>query len=219
MTCVARVFGLAGLALVLPTLISCASQSDITAAGVLHGDKDEPQQGTEIRHKRDGCTMSGNLLADVEFQGLDDGTWSYIQHAGERSFAVTSASGELRLTRIGTQPWMLLLQEIALPEGSSKTNRTLVLSADLKGMIEAEPALHAFDHNAGLFLQPASSPMSAKSAEHTPNRGVWDWQRVVVESPVSKGRTTIKAGFIHKAGGSLWARNPSLVLMKCEESS
>ena len=204
--------------MVLLTLIGCASQSDITTAEALYGAKNGSHHGTEIPRKRDGCTVSGNLLADVEFEGLDDGTWSYIQHAGERSFAVTSGSGELRLTRIGTQPWMLLLQEIALPEGSSKTNRTLVLSADLKGMVETEPALHAFEHSAGLFLQPASSPMSAKSAEHTPNQGVWDWQKLVVEAPLSKGRTTIKAGFTHKAGGSLWARNPNLVLMECSES-
>ena len=219
MTHVARVFGRAGLALALLTLIGCASPSDITTAEAMYGGKNESHHDTEIPLKRDGCTVSANLLADVEFEGLDDGTWSYIQHAGERSFAVTSMLGELRLTRIGTQPWMLLLQEVALPEGSSKTDRTLVMSADLKGMIETEPALHAFEHSAGLFLQPASSPMSAKSAEHTPNQGVWDWQKVVVESPLSKGRTTIKAGFTHKAGGSLWARNPSLVLMECAKPS
>ena len=113
---------------------------------------------------------------------------------------------------------MLLKQQVALPETNSDLTGTWVFSAELKGQVETEPVLHGFEHVAGLFLQPATSPMSAKMAAHEPNQGVWDWQRIEVTAPVLPGSKVVQAGFVHQAGGSLWARNPSLVLMECAES-
>lgn len=217
MRCGARVFGRAGFALVLMNLISCSPSASI---GIHDGSAEDielapasvAQSPSSAR-----CVVSQNLLADAGFSDISGGVWAYTQHAGDRSFSVTSEQGQLTIIRTGVQPWMLLKQKVARPAINSDLISKWVFSAELKGQIETDPPLHGFEHVAGLFLQPAMSPMSAKVAEHDPNQGVWDWQRVEVSAPVLSSSGVVQAGFVHQAGGSLWARNPSLVLMECEE--
>jgi len=217
MRCVARVFGRAGLALVLMNLISCSPSASI---GIDDGSAEDielapasvAQSPISAR-----CVVSQNLLADAGFSDISGGVWAYTQHAGDRSFSVTSEQGQLTIIRTGVEPWMLLKQKIARPAINPDLIGKWIFSAELKGQVETEPVLHGFEHVAGLFLQPAMSPMSAKVAEHDPNQGMWDWQRVEVSAPVLSSSGVVQAGFVHQAGGSLWARNPSLVLMECEE--
>jgi len=218
MTCVARVFGRAGLALTLLTLVSCAPPSGVSVVDVPGNDVDLAPTSFEQPVTGDGCAVTENLLVNTEFSDMSEGVWAYSQHAGDRSFSVTSAQGELAITRTGVEPWMLLKQKVAVPEITPDLSAKWIFSAELKGQVETEPVLHGFEHVAGLFLQPAASPMSAKMAEHAPNQGVWDWQRVEVMAPVLPSSKFVQAGFAHQAGGTLWARNPSLVLMECSES-
>ena len=218
MTRVAEVFGRAGLALVLLTLIGCAPPSGVGVDDTPADDDDAESTAVDLSATETDCVVSQNLLADLRFVDLSESVWAYSQHSGDRSFSVTSAQGELVITRTGVEPWMLLKQQVALPETNPDLIGTWVFSAELKGQVETEPVLHGFEHVAGLFLQPATSPMSAKMAEHEPNQGVWDWQRFEVSTAVLPGSKFVQAGFVHQAGGSLWARNPSLVLMECAES-
>ena len=218
MTCVARVFGRAGLALILLTLISCAPPSGMGVDETPTDDDDAESTAVGRSATKADCIVSQNLLVDLRFVELHGGVWAYTQHSGDRSFSVTSLQGELTITRTGVEPWMLLKQKVAVPDSNPDLIGTWVFSAELKGQVETEPVLHGFEHVAGLVLQPAANPMSAKIAEHDPNRGVWDWQRIEVTAPVLPGSKVVQAGLVHQAGGSLWARNPSLVLMECEES-
>ena len=218
MTCVARVLGRAGLALVLLTLISCAPPSGVGVDETPTDDDDAESTAVDRSATKADCMVSQNLLVDLRFVELNESVWAYTQHSGDRSFSVSSEQGDLAITRTGVEPWMLLKQKVAVPESNPDLIGTWVFSAELKGQVETEPVLHAFEHVAGLFLQPAASPMSAKMADHAPNQGVWDWQRIEVTAPVLPGSKVVQAGFVHQAGGSLWARNPSLVLMECAES-
>lgn len=214
---VTGVFGRVGFALVLMTLISCAPPSGVGVDDTPTDDDVEPTAVDRSATDAD-CVVSQNLLTDLRFVELNESVWAYTQHSGDRSFSVTSAQGELAITRTGVEPWMLLKQKVAVPKINPGLSAKWVFSAELKGQVETEPVLHGFEHVAGLFLQPAASPMSAKMAEHAPNQGVWDWQRVEVIAPVLPSSKVVQAGFVHQAGGSLWARNPSLVLMQCAES-
>lgn len=161
----------------------------------------------------DSCSESQNLFADTEFQGLDQDTWSYVQHSGPQSFRVAGGEGELELARIGDEPWMLLTQQVALPELDPNLRYTLEMSAELKGNVQTEPELHGFEHKAGLFIRSGAASM----AEHEPNSGVWDWQRVDVSVAPLPGSKSVQAGFLHQGGGTLWARDPSLKLIACDD--
>ena len=161
----------------------------------------------------DSCSESQNLFADTEFQGLDQDTWSYVQHSGPQSFRVAGGEGELELARIGDEPWMLLTQQVALPELDPNLRYTLEMSAELKGNVQTEPELHGFEHKAGLFIRSGAASM----AEHEPNSGVWDWQRVDMSVAPLPGSKSVQAGFLHQGGGTLWARDPSLKLIACDD--
>ena len=161
----------------------------------------------------DSCSESQNLFADTEFQGLDQDTWSYVQHSGPQSFRVAGGEGELELARIGDEPWMLLTQQVALPELDPNLRYTLEMSAELKGNVQTEPELHGFEHKAGLFIRSGAASM----AEHEPNSGVWDWQRMDMSVAPLPGSKSVQAGFLHQGGGTLWARDPSLKLIACDD--
>jgi len=161
----------------------------------------------------DECEISENLLLDSEFMmsGEASRVWRYSQHTGEKSFAYRSEDGELELTRISGQPWMILKQRLS---DQALSGATIRFSAELKGDLPIEPKLHAFDHKAGLYLKLGRS--RAELAEHDNNYGTFDWQKVEIERTIPNGVTRIEAGFIHQAGGTLWAREPELVIVDCE---
>jgi hypothetical protein len=199
-------------------MASCAPSSDVSIDETPSDNDSVGSAVIEYTGVDANCVVSDNLLADTQFTDVSQGVWNYTQHSGDRSFSVTSEQGELKITRTGGEPWMLLKQQIAMPEINRDLIGKWVFSAELKGQVEIEAALLGFEQTAGLVLQPASSAASASLAEHDPNQGVWDWQRVEVMTPVLLGSKVVQAGFVHQAGGSLWARNPSLVLMECSES-
>ena len=202
-----------GLLLVLTatlalTLTACASDPHSDAPGVAGA----ANAATEAEDTNSRCNESDNLLTNTDFATAGD--WIYTQHAGERSFTVSNKNAELEMTRIAGEPWMMLRQKVSLPPGNEGTLR---LSADLKGAVQTEPPVHGLPHISGLYLQAGSRGDQANSADHQPNSGSWDWQRISVTVPRAPGSTYAWAGFIHQGGGSLWARNPSLVLVDCQE--
>jgi hypothetical protein len=160
------------------------------------------------------CGSSENLLLDTAFtrEGEFARTWRRTQHTGEPSFSATTEGGVLEIRRIATQPWTLFFQNV---EDARLSGATIRYTVELKGDLPTEPPLHGFDHVGGLYLR--LGQRGGSLAEHEPNSGQWDWQPVTVEASVPKGVTAIRAGFVHQAGGALWARSPSLVIIDCGE--
>ena len=175
-----------------------------------------PNQGAEAFSNAtatESCRSSDNLLIDPLFTNdpaLGRG-WRMAQHTGDLSFGVSAHEGALKIERIGEEPWMLYRQTVQTAELSGATLR---YSAELKGNAPGEPMLHGFDHVAGLYLKAGRE--RARLADHQPNVGQWDWQAVTVEEQIPAGVSSVRVGFVHQAGGTLWARNPSLVIVDCD---
>lgn len=161
------------------------------------------------------CLKTENLLEDSQFSNLFGGSWTSVQHGGEPSFQISASRGVLELRRTGSEPWMVIRQTISLDNWNA--DGVLRLSAEMKGDLQYEPSLHAFEHMAGLWLQAGPSPKNAMLAQHYPNKGVWDWQVVTMQTSVAPGSTTAMAGFIHQTSGILWVRNPKLIWTNCED--
>lgn len=163
------------------------------------------------------CASFEALLLDTEFQTVGDPErlWRYRQHAGQLSFSAISDGGELTFSRIGSEPWAVLSQRISSPLLSG---REVVYSADLKGDISGE-VTHAFGAKSGLYLQPGPR-RGANMADHEPNLGQWDWQRVTISASVPQSIDYVEVGFIYQGGaGLLFAKNPSLKLAECGDDS
>ena len=175
-----------------------------------------PNQGAESvsnATKTDSCRSSDNLLIDPLFTNdpaLGRG-WRMAQHTGELSFDVSADEGILKIERIGEEPWMLYRQTV---QAAKLSGATLRYSAEIKGDAPGEPTLHGFDHVAGLYIKAGRE--RARLADHQPNVGQWDWQSVSVEEQIPAGVTSVRVGFVHQAGGTLWARNPSMVIVECD---
>ena len=161
----------------------------------------------------DRCDVSENLLVDARFtmEGEYRRAWRMAQHTGEPSFSMESIDGVLEIRRIATEPWMLLRQTV---DDARLSGATIRYTAELKGELPSEPTLHGFDHIGGLYLKVGRDP--ARLAEHEPNAGQWDWQTLSYEQQVPEGVTSLRAGFVHQTNGTLWARNPSLVMLDCD---
>ena len=182
----------------------------LTACGTV------PNQGAEAFSNAtatESCRSSDNLLIDPLFTNdpaLGRG-WRMAQHTGALSFDVSADEGTLKIERIGEEPWMLYRQTVQTAELSGATLR---YSAEIKGDAPGEPMLHGFDHVAGLYIKAGRE--RARLADHQPNVGQWDWQAVTVEEQIPVGVSSVRVGFVHQAGGTLWARNPSLVIVDCD---
>ena len=159
------------------------------------------------------CRESINLFKDHKFEQIasQPSVWSYSQHSGERSFELVATDGELMIERVSDEPWMLFYQTVSDP---SLSGSTLRFSVDLRGDAPAQPPLHGFSHVAGLYLK-VGNLRDAVLADHVPNNGSWDWQRVTVEKVIPDSVNHARVGFVHQSGGVLWARNPTLTVVDC----
>ena len=161
------------------------------------------------------CDAFAALLIDPEFQTWRDtgSAWRYEQHTGAQSFKVSQQNGELALSRTGTEPWMLYTQKVT---DSRLSGRVVRYSAEVKGDVASETT-HGFPSKAGLFLRVGPRP-DAVMADHEPNVGEWDWQRITVDRAVPETFDYIEVGFIYQAGdGTLMARAPQISLAECSD--
>ena len=159
------------------------------------------------------CASFQELLLDPEFQTLGDrgSVWRYRQHTGERSFSTVSEEGTLTFSRIGGEPWAVLSQKITSPLLSG---REVIYSVDLKGDVSAD-VNHAFGAKSGLYLR-RGFRRDASQAEHGPNVGQWDWQRVSIAATLAASHESVEVGFLYQGGaGALSAKNPTLQLVGC----
>jgi hypothetical protein len=160
-----------------------------------------------------GCGGSENLLSDTAFTRFEtsEDPWLYNQHAGERSFLLTSEAGTLTLQRVSDEPWMVLRQTVASDKFAGATVR---FSAQLKGDVATQPAIHGFEHKAGLYFN-VGQRRDPVMADHVPNSGEWEWQTVSVSRVIPEGESEIQVGFLHQGGGTLWVKEPELVITDC----
>ena len=160
------------------------------------------------------CADFDELLLDPQFEtlGQPGSAWRYRQHAGEQSFTATSENGQLDFARISDEPWAVVQQKIMDPRLSG---RVVLYSAELTGDV-SEEVTHAFGAKSGLFLQLGPRP-DANMADHEPNIGQWDWQRITVEAEVPEIFDYIELGFIYQGGeGAFSAKAPKLELLDCQ---
>ena len=181
----------------------------VTWVLILGGCSTEPIE--ETVHQ--ACGEVENWLSDTAFTELEanDSPWFYNQHAGERSFSFTSEAGTLTLQRISDEPWMILRQTVASGKFAGATVR---FSAKLKGDIATQPRLHGFEHKAGLYFN-IGQRRDPVMADHVPNSGEWEWQTVSVSRVIPEGESEIQVGFVHQGGGTLWVKEPELVITNC----
>ena len=159
------------------------------------------------------CAKFSSLMADPKFEtlGRRGSVWRYSQHTGTRSFATTVEDGRVNFSRIDDEPWGIVSQKITDPLLSGKTVR---YSADLKGDV-SDLVTHGFGAKSGLYLRYGQGRATIL-AEHEPNIGQWDWQRVALEVRVPEGFDQIKVGFVYQGGeGVLMAKDPKLELLEC----
>ncbi|MBT6038758.1 MAG: hypothetical protein HOH17_05785 [Halieaceae bacterium] len=52
-------------------------------------------------------------------------------------------------------------------------------------------------------------------ADHVPNSGEWEWQTISVSRVIPAGDSEIQVGFVHQGGGTLWVKEPELVITNC----
>jgi hypothetical protein len=130
------------------------------------------------------CAKFSSLMADPKFEtlGRRGSVWRYSQHTGNRSFATTVEDGRINFSRIDDEPWGIVSQKIADPLLSGRTVR---YSADLKGDV-SDLVTHGFGAKSGLYLRYGQGRATIL-AEHEPNVGQWDWQRVALEVRVPEG--------------------------------
>lgn len=175
-----------------------------------------PEDGATVQPlSSEECETFSSLLIDPEFQTWRDAesAWRYEQHTGAQSFKVSQQNGELSLSRIGTEPWMLYIQKVT---DSRLSGRIVRYSAEVKGDVALETT-HGFASKAGLFLRVGPRP-DAVMADHEPNVGEWDWQRITVERAIPEIFDYIEVGLIYQAGeGTLRVRAPQISLAECSD--
>ena len=188
-------------AALLVTLCGCGTTAPLNTPSAMGEDDGE------------ACQTSENLLLDPDFTNEPSSgqAWRMVQHSGEKSFEVTVDNKVLQIERIAKEPWMLYRATV---KSAAISGHTVRYSAELQADAPGVPQLHGFDHLAGLYLSVGRE--RARLAEHTPNVGQWSWQTFSIEQEVPAGVNTVKAGFVHQAGGTMWARNPSLVIVDCD---
>ena len=189
------------IGLIFINLLGCANVSEDVA--------------TVERLLSEECEAFASLLIDPEFQTWrgTDSPWRYKQHTGAQSFDVALEGNELALSRIGDEPWMVYAQKVT---DSRLSGRVVRYSAEIKGDVAFETT-HGFPSKAGLFLRVGPRP-DALMADHDPNVGEWDWQRITVERAVPEIFDYIEVGFIHQAGdGTLMVRAPQISLAECSD--
>lgn len=172
-----------------------------------------PENNNAAKLSAQECEGFEALLVDSVFETLlqEGGVWRYRQHAGETSFSLSANDAQLDFERTGGEPWAIVRQTIT---DSRLSGRVVRYSAELKGDISDE-VRHGFGAKSGLFLRLGPRP-DANMADHEPNVGQWDWQRVTVEARVPEVFDYVEVGFIYQGGeGMLSARAPKIELAEC----
>ena len=168
------------------------------------------------------CRPPLNLLEETDFVGAGGaGLWMARQHARSGSYALAVDDGVLSITKVGKEPWYTLTQTVAK---GGLSGRTVRYEADLKLNITDPTPAHGFPYEAGLFFGARNRQkryLIRSVAEHEPDSGDADWQRIVLEFEIPAKVSELEAGFFHQAGGpseALMASAVAVVVVDRPES-
>lgn len=165
------------------------------------------------------CAGTTNLLKNPEFAGSPDRLlidWNSTQHGNIPSFIVSAEEGVVTVDRNGPEPWYNLEQFIDLKQYAG---HRMLYQADLKLSLNSENWPHAFEPRGGLqVLIWGKTPTPVRvtrllvnsSAEHSPNLGETDWFKAQTYFIVPDSPERSMIGLVHKANGSISAKNPAL---------
>ena len=190
-----------------------ASVGELSAQGM-------PKVSTGVASADSGseCQRSENLLKQADFSQVagERYAWRSMQHSSQPSFVLAIEEDVLTITQAGSEPWFVFKQAVDTAQVAGKR---VMLSADMRGDIKTEPRTHGFEYKAGLYYRVVTSDRSSQSfsGDQQPNIGEWDWRSFEVEVQVPQNLRSLEIGFFHQAGGVLYAKNPSLVILECPE--
>lgn len=167
------------------------------------------------------CAVSGdNYIVNADFsERLRSGNakyWAGIQHAGEISFKREIDGDELRIIKMGSQPWFFLRQKVQLQQ-LSLAGKKVAFSAEIKLDMQPPAIYNAFKVGGGLQLTVKSKSSNKillrSTLDHEPRMGKSDWQTVQVVVRLPKKSGAIDLDILHQADGELSVRRTSLRLV------
>ena len=190
-----------------------ATVSELSAQGM-------PKVSTDVASVDDGseCQRSKNLLKQADFAQVAGElyAWRSRQHSSQPSFELAIEEDVLTITQAGSEPWFVFKQTV---DKARVAGKRVMISADMRGDIKTEPKVHGFEYKAGLYYRVVTSDRESQSfsGDQQPNIGEWDWRNFEVELEMPQNLRSFEVGFFHQAGGVLYAKNPSLVILECPE--
>ncbi|AQA17165.1 hypothetical protein BST95_01955 [Halioglobus japonicus] len=157
--------------------------------------------------------LSGNLLEDPGFNQLTgarrDRKWFASAHANSKAFTYAADNGTLTITQVGSEPWFLLSQ---LPDTDKLGGKKIEFTAELKLDLTESNHKHNFKTGGGLaVLAKKNNKIVLRSQlPHDPHMGTHDWFTARIVAKLPPRTNMLRLSFLHQAGGSMQARNPSL---------
>lgn len=167
------------------------------------------------------CALTGeNFLLNADFSERSRSGnakyWAGIQHAGEHSFARVIDGEEMRITKIGTQPWFLLRQKVKAQQ-LAVAGKKVAFSAEIKVDMQSPAIFMSFKQGGGLQLTVKSKSSNKillrSTLDHEPRLGKSDWEKVQVVVKLPKNAGAVDLDFLHQADGELSIRRPSFRLV------
>lgn len=161
-----------------------------------------------------GCPGEANLLRDPTFATLSSTeqrpSWSLRQHSRGQDFTATASGGTLTFSQVGHEPWAIVTQR---HNGPFMAGSEWQFDATVS-MATFEPEhKHELGYYAGLYLlgRKGRQPVLQVMAEHQPNLGQHDTQKIVMRTTLETNLDSLDSGFIHQAGGSFTVSEPRLI--------
>lgn len=153
--------------------------------------------------------------------------WNTLQHAGARSYSISSLNQVLTLERIGDEPWGAVSQSFKRKNLKALLGKTLEFSADISGSFTdeyGEPIkpvslsvlVEGFPRGAKRML--GAQTLFSKNVPITSSPATLGWQRHYIrfDMPAEKGVevTAVELLFMTTLGGVMKVRGPSLLIVE-----
>lgn len=162
-----------------------------------------------------------NLLLDPGFETIEDtrtSAWSFIQHAGERSYDWHAEDGVLTGRRVGPETDGHIAQTISAEElAGQKLRFSVELSGELEELVDAHTELSGLQvhvHGVAPGMPRAMGPGTLLALEGSPplNAGKFGWMTQEVVFEVPQGATSMELSIRLGMNGFLRIRNPLLAV-------
>lgn len=153
--------------------------------------------------------------------------WNMLQHAGARSYSMTSHNQVLALERVGEEPWGAVSQSFKRKNLKALLGKTLEFSADISGSFTNEYGdpikpvslsvlVEGFPYGAKRML--GAQTLFSKNVPVASSAVTLDWQRYHIrfDMPAEKGVevTAVELLLMTTLGGVMKIRGPSLRILE-----